>query len=337
MPSLRELSRLEGERAQQMLGWLLQYSPWVAALESRQAFQLAATDFDLYPVDADASVQTRGVGGSYTKNAETPPNRQPETLGFHGDSVTIDRSHIVDDQRGLRPIESWINKKLMTKARLWARGIDNLFFQGTGQDQADSREMLGLLNLLDGSSNVPGFSQTFVIDAVDFLDTSPNSLDLSDPTHVEAFRRGLEQIIPEFQDPVIGANKQLGAVMGTIARQNQSYERIEGAFGQMIEQVYGGELVRLANGSITNTEPDNAGTPNNETTSLVIADPAPGSYSGATNGGLEVEDELDEILESKRSGEIDWELRVENAVEDRYAVRRIRNIKLPSGVGNYID
>lgn len=333
MPSLSELSQLEGPRSQDMLGWLLQYSPVIRTMEARSAFELGATDFDLYPVDGSGSVQTRGVGGNYSQNAETPPTRQTEELGFHGDAVTIDRSHVVDDQRGLRPIQTWVNNRLRMKARFWSRGISNLVFQGAGG--TGPREMLGLQNLLDGT-NVPGFSIPMVIDAVDFLSTSPNSLDLSDNSHVEAFRRGMEQIVPQFDDPVIFANDQLGAVMGTIARQSQSYERIEGAFESMIERIFGGDLVRVSPNAIGTSEPDNAGTPNNVTTSLYIADPMPGAWSLVTNGGLEVEDELDEILEDLRSGKIEWELRMENAIQDRYAIRRIRNIKIPAGVGDYI-
>jgi len=319
-----------------MMGWLLQFSPFIARLEERSAFELGATDFDLYPVDGDASVQTRGVGGDYTQNAETPPSRQTEDLGFHGDAVTIDRSHVVDDERGLRPIEAWVNNRLRMKGRFWARGMTKLFFQGAGT--TGPREMKGLKTILDGT-NVPGFNISMVIDAVDFLDTSPDSLDLSKDAHVEAFRRGMEQIVPQFEDfgdPLIVANSQLGAMLGTIARKNQSYDRIEGAFGGMIERIFGGDLQRVSSNAITNTEPDNAGTPNNVTTSLYIMVPMPGMYSAVTNGGLEVEDELDEILEEKRSGEIAWELRVENAIQDRYAIRRIRNIELPAGAGDYI-
>jgi len=320
-----------------MLGWLLQFSNFIAALERRSAFELGATDFDLYPTDGDGSVQTRGVGGSYTQNAETPPDQVSEELGFHGDSVTIDRSHIVDDQRGLRPIESWINNRFRTKARFWARGMEALFFNGQGG--TGPREMLGLKNILDPSSTVPGYSIDMVIDAADFVDSSPDSLDLSQDAHEEAFRRALEQIVPDIGRngmPLLAANRQLGAFMGTMARQNQQYERIEGSFGGMIEEVYGGELVRVDSDAIGNDEPDNAGTPNNVTTSLYVMVPQPGMYSAVTNGGLEVEDELDEILEDKRSGEIEWELRVENAIQDRYAIRRIRNIEVPAGTGDYI-
>lgn len=331
---MRELSRLEGPRSQSIFGWMLQYAPFLRALESRGAFELDATDFDFYPIEGDTSVQTRGVGGNYTSAAETPPSRQSEELGFHGDALDIDRSHVVDDQRGLRPIGSWVNPRLRHMVRSWARGMDGLVFTGSGGTAP--REMLGLSNILDGSSTPPGFSIDMVIDATDFLSTSPDSLDLGNDTHVEAFRRGMEQIVPEFNDPLIAANRQLGAVMGTIARQSQSYERIEGAFGGMIEQTYGGELVRVGSNAIANDEPDNAGTPVNETTSLYIADPAPGMYSVVTNSGLEVEDELDEILEDKRSGKIEWEVRCENTIQDKYAIRRIRNIKLPAGTSDYI-
>lgn len=336
MATLRETSRLEGPRAQQILAWLLQYSPFMAALEARSAFRLGATEFDTYPSDSSGDVQTRPLGDGYTQNGELPPARQGQSLGFHGDSVTVDRSHVVDDQLGLRPIGSWLDRQMHIKVRLWARGMETLVFKGSGVKDSSGREMLGLENILDGT-DVDGYSQSFVIDATDALSTNPDSLDLGDPDHQEAFIRMMEEILPEFMDPMVAANKQLGATLGTIARKRQQYELLEGAFGQRIEEVFDSELVRVANGAITNDEPDNAGTPNDDTTSLYVADAADGMYSVATNSGLEVEDEIDEVLEEKRSGKVEWELRSENVIEDRYAIRRIRNIKLPTGQGSYID
>ena len=336
MPTLRETSRLEGPRAQQIFGWLLQYSPFMAALEARSAFRLGATSFDTYPSDSTGAVQTRALGDGYTQNGELPPARQGQSLGFHGDSVTVDRSHVVDDELGLRPIGSWLDRQLHIKVRLWARGMETLVFKGSGVKDASGREMLGLENILDGTT-VAGFSQSFVIDATDALSTNPDSLDLGDPAQQEAFIRMMEEILPEFMDPMIAANKQLGATLGTIARKRQQYERIQGAFDEMIEQTFDAQLTRVANGAITNNEPDNAGTPNTNTTSLYVMSAADGMYSIATNSGLEVEDEIDEVLEDKRSGKVEFELRSENVIEDRYAIRRIRNVKLPTGQGSYID
>lgn len=321
-----------------MLSWLLQYSPLFSFVERRSGFELAATDFDLYPNPGDSTVQKRGVGSGYSQNAETPPSRQTETLGFHGDAVKIDRSHLADDRLGIRPIGSWVPQRLRNRFRAWAKGIEKLWYQGSGVDDGSGREVLGVQTLLDGT-NVPGFSKTMVIDAADFVSASVNSLDMSDATHRAALRKALEQILPNYDNPGLILNRQLGAVISSEAQDAVSYNVEQSDIWGMVERVFGYEMIRVNDGVIPNTEPDNQGTPANETTSIIVATPEEGGYSVATNSGLYVEDKLDETGDDQddASRKIEWEMRFENAVQDEYRILRIRNIKVAQGSEVYGD
>ena len=339
MANLTPLSTTPTQRGRQMLQWLLTNSPWFSFIDRRGGFELAATDFDLYPDTGDSDPQKRGVGTGYTQKAETPPSREEETLGFHGDRVIIDRSHLRDDELGLRPIGTWVPQRLQSKFMSWTKGVEKLAFQGSGTDDGSGREVKGLLTLLDGS-NVPGFTKSMVIDAADFVSDDVNSLDMSKASHREALRRALEQILPNFDDPGIACNRQLGSVLSGIAQDARRYQRDPTDLWGMIERVFGYELIRLVDGTITNTEPDNAGTPNNETTSLVLASPGEGGYSVATNSGLYVRDNLDDAPEEdteEAARELEWEMRFENAVQMEYKLLRIRNIKVAQGSEVYGD
>ena len=332
MANITPLSRVETPRSQQMLEWLLTWSAFFAFVERRGGFEVAATDFDLFPTSGDGSVQTRGVGEGYTRQAELPPDRVAKALGFHGDSVVMDRSHLQDDRLGLRPIGSWVPPRLRSKFRDWVKGMEALVFQGAGTQAP--REMLGLSNLLDGSTNVPGYSRTMVIDAADFSAAATDSLDLSDSDQKEDFRKALEQILPNYENPGVICNRQLGSVISGIAQEQTRYQREPDEIFGMIERVFGYELVRVFDGVIPNTEPDNAGTPANNTTSLYIASPEEQRYSVATNSGLWVKDELDaeQVDEDDiASGKIEWEMRCENAIQDEYAIVRVRNLKVAAG------
>ena len=339
MANITPISTLPTERSRRMLALLLSTSPFFQFIERRGGFELAATDFDLYPNAGESDPQKRGVGTGYSQRSETPPSRESETLGFHGDRITIDRSHLADDRQTLRPIQTWVPKRLRKKVRHWAKGVEKLAFQGSGVDDNTGREVMGLLTLLDGT-NVPGFSKPMVIDAADFVSADVNHLDLTKESHRKAFRRALEQILPNYDNPGLLCNRQLASTISGIAQDARRYDTDPDDIFGMVERVFGFELVRLVDGTITNTEPDNASTPNNVTTSLVIASPEEGQYSVATNSGLYVKDELDDVPDADNTDagrEIEWEMRFENAVQDEYVLLRIRNIKVAPGSDVYGD
>lgn len=336
MPTLAELSITNTPRANDILTNMLRWSPLIRFLEERSAFVLDATTFDNYPEVSEGELQTRGIGQGYTTNGELPPDRETGDMGFQGDSLSIDRAHVRDHNEGLQPIGPWIDRRLPSKTKKWAKLVEKAIIQGDGTKGQNERTYTGWQTILDGASNVAPYNTTMVIDAVDFLSSNPNALDLTDPAHQEAFMRAMEEILAHFDNPGVVSNRQVASMLGSMARDRKRFGNDYDSFGNKVEQIDGNRIVRLNDGSITNTEPDNAGTANLNTTSTYICSAEPGLFSFKTHG-LEVEDELDEILEEVRSGKIEWELRGDNVIEDRYALWRIRNIKVPGGSSDYMD
>ena len=335
MPTLNQLSQVETQRGRQLLAWMLRWSPLFRFLEERAAFVESATSFDRYPDDGTGSLQSRGLGQGYTGSNEAPSPRQEGKLGFVGDSVLIDRSHVVDHQRGLRPIGTWFTPRFRNKAKGFVRRADKELLQSTGNKTGSERRIQGLLTILNGS-NVAPWGTPMVIDAAAFVDTAVDHLDLTVEAHREAFMRGMEQILPNFEEPGLLMNRQLGSMLGTMARERKRFSTGYDTFGNRVEEVDATPIIRLNDGSITNDEPDNASTPANVTTSLLIASAGEGMFNVRTNAGLEVTDEMDAVLDDVRSGKVEWELRAENVIDDRYALWRVRNIKVPGGSEDFM-
>lgn len=336
MPTLAELSIVNTSRGNDILTNMLRWSPLLRFLEERSAFVLDATEFESYPDTATGNLQTRGIGQGYDRSGERPQDRETGEMGFQGDAFNIDRAHVRDHNEGVQPIGPWIDRRMPNKTKSWAKLVEKAIIQGDGTKDEDERTYTGWQTILDGSTDVSPYDTTMVIDAVDFLSTNPDSLDLTDPDHQEAFMRAMEEILAHFDNPGVVTNRQVASMLGSMARDRKRFANDYDSFGNKVEQIDGNRIVRLNDGSITNTEPDNAGTPNENTTSTYICAAEPGLYSFKTHG-LEVEDELDEILEEVRSGKIEWELRGDNVIEDRYALWRIRNIRVPGGTSDYMD
>lgn len=332
MATLSQLSQIDNQRGREALGYILQYSPLLRFYEEQSAFAEGGTTFDSMPVDADGTVQTRVLGGSYTSNDLGLPTRIPQALGFHGDQLDIDRSIVADAERGLRSVEAYINKFFPLKVKYWVEGMERLVMNGTGVKDNSGREMKGLSVILDGQTDLPGFTgHTGVIDAVDFLSTSPNAFDLTDEANWDDFMEGMEQLMYMVGATGILLNRQLGSKMTTIARKNHIQGERRDAFGNPIDQYDAADLVRLNDGSITNTESDNASTPNDVTTSLYLVRPAEGEQDIVTNSGLEFEDYDGQKVQEKQSTRMTWEMRCENNITDKWSILRVRNIKVPSG------
>ena len=335
MATLRTLSTFETERGRQVLALLLQHSAFFRFMEDQSAFAEDGTEFTSAPVDASTQVQTRVLGGKYTSADVTPADKIAQSLGFHGDSFDVDRSHVADEERGLRSVDAFMRKYFPRRVREWAKGLERLALRGSGTKDANGREMLGLLTILNGQDDLPGYAgHTGVVDATQFLSTSPDSFDLTDKSNWNAFQEGLEQLMQMIGATGILCNRQVGAKMTTNARENHIKGERRDAFGQPVQTYDNVDLVRLNDGSITNTEPDNADVANENTTSLVLAAPAEGVYDITTNSGIEFDDFDRSVLEEKRSHRAQWEFRGETNIEEKWAVLRIRNIKVPAGTEN---
>ena len=326
MANLTPISQVgDTERGSAALARLLEVSPVIRFLDGASAFEVDATDFDWRPDDATTTVQTRAAGGSYTSADETPSSKQNGSLAFHGDSLDIDISHIADDQRNLRDLGGWIDRRLGKKYTSWGKGMEAKLFNGTGA--GSPREMKGLKTIFDGVTNLPGYTITGVKDATSVLSGSPDSFDLTVEANYDPFLELLQFTIAEVENPQgILCDKELFARVSTIAQKNHIKGESRDQFGRPVVTFDTIPLIKVLDGTITNTEPDNAGTPVNNTTSLYVLSPGEERLSVVTNSGLYFNEKLH--LESKESGRIEWEMRCEWKPEEKNAGRRLRNIKV---------
>lgn len=326
MGQLAQISELQTERARAMLAMLLEFAPFIRFMEANGGFELDATDYDWRPVDPSATIKTRAIGGEYDPTDVTPGAKQTGALAFHGESVDIDETHKADARRTLRGIDDWLDKELTRRGRSWARKYDVQLINGTGA--GNPAQIKGLIKILDGVTDLPGFAgEKGVIDAATFTAGADTSIDLSDSNNWATW---IEKLMLSIQK-VPGAkgllmNDELYARMYTIAQQKHILGEARDSFGVPVATFNRIPMVPMTIGAILNTEPDNAGAPNADTTSLYIVRPGEQDFSLVTNSGLEFDDEFD--LEKKESERIKWEIRGQFKVEEKDAIRRVRNIKL---------
>lgn len=327
MARLSALSSLgDGDRGGAALTRILEASPLIRFLDEQNAFELDTHDFDYRPDDGTTTVKTRALGGSYSGSTQTPATKQTGELAIHGDQLDIDVSHVADDRRGQRDLNGWIDTRLARMIRSWAKGFEAKLIYGD-HTAGPPAEIKGLNRIFDGSTNLPGFGITGVVDAASALSGSPDSFDLSTATNYDAFLELLMNTVAQVEGATgIACNKETYARLSTIAREKHIRGEARDRFGNPITTFDGINLIKVLDGTLTNTEPDNAGTPVNETTSLYILAPGEQKLSVVTNSGLEFDEKLH--LESKESSRIRWEMRGQWKIEEKNAARRIRNIKV---------
>ncbi len=326
MARLGELSNLQSERGRAMLALMLEHSPYLRFLDENSGFEEMATAFIYHVVGGAAVLQRRSLGGEYNADDRTPPNALNGQLAFVGDSIDIDDSHVADDERGLLQLERWIDKELNSSGMLWVEAFEAELFQGTGA--GSPRQVTGLKTLLDGVTDIPGIpGYTGVADASDADPAGGTSFDLSTPDHYDAFVEYMVEQVETVDDARgIVFNKSLYGRMFTVARNTHILGESRDLFGNPVPTFHGIPFVKVRNETITNDEPDNAGTANTNTTSLYIESPGEGKRSVATNSGLDFDDF--EGLDRKESQNVKWEVRGDNTVQKKDVIRRVRNIKL---------
>lgn len=322
MAKLGQLSNLRGsQRGAAALGQILISSPFLAWLDQQSGWEEDATSYLYDPIEGTMSVQARALGGSFAASDMTPATRQSGALRFHGFQLDIDQSHIADDLRGLQNLSGWIDKNLKKKVESWAKSYEGLLFNSDGT----SNTIKGLKAIFDGLANIPGFSITGVINAKDAVG-SGNSLDLTTQTNYDAFTEYLLLWMSQVED-VRGMvmSPRMFARMYTIAKKTHQLGQSIDEFGRPVDTFNNVPMVKTLDTTILHTEPDDAGTPATNTTSIWLMSPGEQRQSLVTNSGLDFEDY--DKLESKQSGRVKGEVRASWKVEEKNAVRRIRNIK----------
>lgn len=326
MATLRDLSTINSPsgRGRDGLGVVLQSSPFLAFMETTSGWEEDATVFDWLPVaTALATIDARGIGGSYTAMNAAPGTRLTGQLAMHGGSVDIDISHLADARRGLRDVDAWFAKELQVRLKAFAVGYEKLLFEGTGE----SNQIKGLRNIINGS-DLPGFTDTTrLADAQEAVGGSAKSCDLTNTNNYGKFIEYLYAQIVKVDNPAgLVMNTSLYARMWTIARKEQILGETRDLFGVPVATFNGIPMIRVLDGTITNSEPDNDTTPKNETTSLYIMSPGERRVSLVTNSGLYWIDY--DHVDNKESGREKWEIRAAWKVEDPMSVLRVRNIKV---------
>jgi len=304
---------------------VLQSSPFLAFLETASGWEEDATVFDWLPVaTALATIDARGIGGSYTPLNAAPGTRLTGQLAMHGGSVDIDISHLADARRGLRDVDAWFAKELQVRLKAFAVGYEKLLFEGTGQNN----QIKGLRNIISGS-DLPGHTGTTrLANAQEAVGGTAKSCDLTNANNYGKFVEYLYAQIVKVDNPLgLVMNTSLYARMWTIARKEQILGETRDLFGVPVATFNGIPMIRVLDGTITNSEPDDTDTtPKNETTSLYIMSPGERRTSLVTNSGLYWMDY--DHVENKESGREKWEIRAAWKIEDPMSVLRVRNIKV---------
>lgn len=291
-------------------------------LSNLNNFSIGATEGQYRPSDGSQALASRATGGSYTPADMSPAELIAAFLKIHGFILHYDETYETDHELGIGiDMEQWLFDELQNRAIDTSEAIESLIIGGDGQGD----NFQGIASILDGNTDIPGLGITGVINAAP---EGEDSLDLSTDDNFKLF----EELLEEWRSEVKGVdmiicNRKAAARLKTIGRENNSFSTSLNTYGQRLEQIDGIPIVRVDNSVITNTEPDDADTPNEDTTSIYLAKNRVGYWDIKSNSGLAIW-EPGELQEAKMSRALKFEIRGRNQIRHRYAIRRVRNIKL---------
>lgn len=330
MPNLAQVSNVTTERGRQIFGLQLENNPILRWLDANNAFRVDATEYQYRVYMENGTLKRRPLFGSYASENIRPGTPLSGVQAFLGDQIDIDASHIRDARLGLLNLDMWLDNELTSRGIGFAEDLSQALLQGDPGVVAD--DITGLLTLLDGTA-IPGMGAfTGVIDAADWAGGGATSFDLTDEANWGAFIRFL--MIERAR--VGGANglltpPELHAWMYSIAQEKHILGETRDQFGNPIATFGGVPFIEMNEGDIPTDEPDNAGTPNEDTTSLIIGRAGVGQLEVVTNSGFSFYDRgeaIDEELDEKPAQRVRWEFRGQWKAARKKSVRRIRNIKI---------
>ncbi len=327
MATIGSLSSLgDGERGRAVLAKMLQISPFLRYLDKVSGWQEKSTDFIYRVVQGSLSLQRRALDATVTTTGKVLGETTPET-GVQAAvyfQIDIDQTRLADDAKQLVPLGPWIDTQLEEDVEVFTKALESEIFNGSGA--GTPRQMSGFKTLLNGTSDVSGFTgNTMVIDAATWA--TGNHLDLTSSSNDEAFKEKLRTEIRKLdQCTGIMMHPFMYARMATILERQNSLQTTVDQFGMSVERFAGVELIPLLDDTITLTEPNNATTPLTVTTSLYLMSAGENRVSIVTNSGLEFEDY--EGLQDRKAGRLRGEIRAEPVIMKPRVIRRVRNIKI---------
>lgn len=326
MATLAQLSNINSPsgRGNEALALLLSRSPLLKFFEANSAWEEDSTNFHYQVATSGSSVKTRTIGANFSRSTVAPSDPLNNVLAVCGDAVQIDVSHLADEKRGLGTTAKFLEKELTRRIIGYANAFERIIMKGDPDDD----EMKGFINILDGVTDVPGFTGSKrVIDAADYgAGNSFNLKNLTD-TQVAKFLEMLQFAISEVENPTgIVCNRSLAFRINTIARRKNVSGVVAGAFGEQYNTFNNLPIIVANDTAITNDEPDDTGTPVEETTSLYIMSPAEMNLSIVTNSGLEwIDYDAQEAAEKNLEK---WEIRSQIKIENDKSIIRVRNLKV---------
>ena len=305
------------DRTRSFIDQVVTESPLLRNLNN---FGLGATNHNYRPSAGTQQLASRAKGGNFSPEDLDQAALLAASLKIHGFSLDYDHSYQADHDLGIGvDIDPWLEAELQNRGIDTSEEIERLIIAGDGQ--GDNIE--GIHSILDGSTNLPGLGITGVIDAA----PSSNSLDLGDEANWEQFMEDFRKWQADMKgaDMVI-CNESMAARLTSISRKLNSDGETRDLFGVEIDTINRLPIVAVDDTVITNTEPDNAGTANNDTTSILLAKNRVGHWTIRSNSGLATWDVGE--LPDKQSNRWKFEVRGFNEVRTKRSIRRVRALKL---------
>lgn len=311
------------DRGRSFISQVIEQSP---VLRAMQNFSMSATDDQYRPSVGGQTLAARQLAGGYTAGNLTPAALIAAQLRIEGFVLDYDESYEKDHETGLGiHLDAWLDRELRERAYDTAKHIEKSLIKGNG----GQNDIIGLAEILDGQTDIPGLGITGVVDATTLTGVNAVSLDLATAANQELFVEGLEKVVQELDAfQFLLCNRSMAARLTTIAQKFHKYTVGLDEFGQRVEFYAGVPIVRVENDVITNTEPDNTTvTPLDNTTSIYIGANNPTPWAIKSNSGLAFWD-VGELQDVKMSRRVKFEFRGRHQINTKRAIRRIRNIKL---------
>lgn len=332
MANIASLSDVQSPsgRGREALALLLTESPLLRALDRTSAWEQDAFNYDWQPALAGTSLKTRAVGNNFTADLITPPSKVAGVQAIHGGAIKIDIARLADAKLGLRSFDMWMQKQLIRQIRQFAKDWENIFFNG--DPDANPAQMKGLAKILNGTTDLPGYSGSAaqrVLDAASLV-SSAVSLDLKAGTaannkkFIEALRIAVTQVEGA---SMICMNRSAFARIETILHESRSIQTTVDNYGNPIKSFDGVPFEVVGDTAIALTEPDNTPTtPLNNTTSIYVLAPGEQQFSLVTNSGFYWRDYDHQEAEEKNLEK--FEIRSQLKIETPERVYRIKNLKI---------
>lgn len=323
MATLRGLSNFSATspsgRGANALGIALNESRFLTWLEGVSGWELAGVRSAFSPVESAITGTTRGLGANFSRTTIAPGNDTSITLAIYGDAVNWDVAYTDDVQRGLQNTTVWFNKEIVRRFRNVVKTLEAAMFNGDGT----LPQMRGLKTM---ATALPGFSGSVNNRVMDAAVGGGDSLDISTAQGLLK----LPEILDEAVALVPNANgiivpQRLWSRISTLGRSIAGMGETRDQFGVPYVTWNTIPLVPVLDGTITYNEPDNAGSPATNTTSLYVLRAGEGLTSFVSNSGLYYRDGT---VAGTEKTEEQFEFRLNTKCEEPDSILRVRNIKL---------